>query len=181
MLFRERQQLTICTVAVVIIGGFVLFRYMPLKREIKAVKQNIYTQKLTIVKGAADVEKVPLIKQQLLNIQSELKDYGANIPDQRDLGVFLRRIATLMNEYQLREQVIVPREEVKGDKFSCIPLNMRCKGKLSQMFDFYKQLQGLDRLIRIERVKLRNDNNFSGEVSMETDAVIYYKVELGQG
>lgn len=158
-----------------------LFRYRPLRKKIEAVEQNIFAQKLTIAKGAADGEQLPLLKQQLLKVQSELEDYEANIPDQRALGVFLQRIAALMNEHNLREQVIEPREEVKGDKFCCIPLSMRCKGKLSQMFEFYKQLQGLDRLIRVERIKLKNDNSFSGEVGMETEAVIYYRAELGQG
>ena len=181
MLFREKQQLTICVVAVVIIGGFVLFRYLPLSREKQTVEQNIFAQRLTIAKGAADGKQLPMLKQQLLNIQSEIEDYEANIPDRRALGIFLRRIAGLMNEHNLRDQDIEPREEVKGDEFCCIPLSMRCKGKLSQVFEFYRQLKGLDRLIRIERIKLKNDNNFSGEVSMETEAVIYYRAQVGQG
>ncbi len=181
MLYREKQQLIICVVAVAIIGGFVLFRYRPLRKKIETVEQNIFAQRLTIAKGAADGEQLPLLEQQLLKIQSELEDYETNIPNRRALGVFLRKIAALMNEHNLREQVVEPREEVKGDKFYCIPLSMRCKGKLSQMFEFYRQLQGLDRLIRVERVKLRNDNSFSGEVSVETEAVIYYRSEIGQG
>lgn len=181
MLFREKQQLTICVMAIAIISGFVLFRYRPLSREKETIEQNIFAQRLTIAKGAADGKQLPILKQQLQKVQNELEDYEANIPDQRALGVFLRRIAALMNEHNLREQDIEPREEVKGDEFCCIPLSMRCKGKLSQMFQFYKQLQDLDRLIRIERVKLRNDNNFSGEISMETEAVIYYRAQIGQG
>ena len=167
--------------AVVIIGGFVLFRYRPLSREKQTIEQNIFAQRLTIAKGMADGKQLSILKQQLLKVQGELEDYEANIPDERALGVFLRRIAALMNEHNLREQDIEPREEVKGDEFCCIPLSMQCKGKLSQIFEFYKQLQGLDRLVRIERVKLTNDKDFSGEVSMETEAVIYYRAQVGQG
>ena len=181
MLFREKQQLTICVVAVAIIGGFVLFRYRPLSREKRTVEQDIFAQRLTIAKGAADGKQLPVLKQQLQKVQSELENYEANIPDQRSLGVFLRRIAALMNEHNLREQDIEPREEVKGDEFCCIPLSMRCKGELSQIFEFYKQLQELERLVRIKRVKLTNDKDFSGEASMETEAVIYYKAQVGQG
>jgi len=159
----------------------VLFRYWPLSRKKEAVEQDIFAQRLTIAKGAADGKQLPMLKQQLQKVQSELEDYEANIPDQRALGVFLRRIAALMNEYNLREQDIEPHEEVRGDEFCCIPLSMRCKGKLSQVFEFYKQLQELDRLIRIERIKLTNDKDFSGEISMETEAVIYYRAQVDQG
>ena len=39
----------------------------------------------------------------------------------------------------------------------------------------------MDRLIRIQQVKLVNDNDYKGEVLMETDVVIYYKTEVVQG
>jgi hypothetical protein len=58
---------------------------------------------------------------------------------------------------------------------------MKCKGKLAQIFEFYRRLQGMDRSVRIEQVKLFNDSDFSGEVSMDAKAVIYYMAKVGQG
>ena len=66
MLFRERQQLTICVAAGVIVGGFVLFRYLPLRRTMKAVRQTKAAQTLTIARGIADGKQLPLLKKQLL-------------------------------------------------------------------------------------------------------------------
>jgi hypothetical protein len=40
-------------------------------------------------------------------------------------------------------------------------------------------LQTLDRLIRIEQIKLSNDGKYKGQVSMETKAVIYYRAKVG--
>lgn len=179
MLFRERQQIMICIIAVVIVGVFVLNRYLPLRRRTKAIKQTIAAQTLTIAKGAADSKRMPLLKEQLLELQSELGDYEANIPEQRALGAFLHKLAVLMNEYNLKDQVIAPGEEVEADKFNCIPVNMQCKGKLAQIFEFYRRLQTLDRLIRIEQVKLSNDSDYNGQVSMETRAIIYYRAKIG--
>ncbi len=181
MLFRERQQLTICVVAGVIVGGFVLFRYLPLHRRMKALRQTKTAQTLTIVKGNTDNKQLSLLKEQLLRFQRELENYEANIPERSDIGVFLQRIAGLMSEYNLRGQVIEPRKEIKAEKLNCIPVNMKCKGKLDQIFEFYRQLQGLDRLVRIEQVKLSNDSDYDGQVSMEARAVIYYRAKVGQG
>ena len=175
MLFRERQQLTICIVAVVIIGGFVFFRYLPIRRRIKAIRQTKSTQTLTVVKGSADSKQLQLLKEQLLELQKELENYESNIPEQRALGEFLQGIADVMNEHNLTEQVIEPGNEVRAEKLNCIPVNIQCKGKLAQIFDFFRRLQVLDRLVRIEQVKLSNDSDFSGEVSMEAKAVIYYR------
>jgi len=181
MLFRERQQKIIYIAVVALVGGFLLFRYLPLRRRIKALRQTKAAQALTIAKGTADGKQLPLLKELLLELQRELENYEANIPERSDIGVFLQKIAGLMNEHNLRGQVIEPRKEIKAEKLNCIPVNMKCKGRLTQIFKFYRRLQGMDRLIRIEQVKLFNDSDFSGEVGMETKAVIYYRAQVGQG
>lgn len=181
MLFRERQQITICVVAAVTIGGFLLLRYLPLRSRMKATEQTRAAQTLAIGKGTADSRQLPLLKEQLLKLRTKLGSCEANIPQESNLGVFLGSVADLMKEHSLTEQVIEPAEEIKADRFHCIPVRMQCKGRLIQIFEFHRRLQSLDRLVRIEQVKLRNDSDFSGEVSMETKAVIYYRAEIGRG
>lgn len=179
MFFRERQQVIICVVAGVIVSVFMLFWYLPLHKKMKAIRQAGAAQSLVIAKGNADRKKLPLINEQLLELQTRLKNYEANIPEQNTFGGFLGRIADLMNQNNLKEQEITPGEEIKTDEFHCIPITMRCKGKLEQIFKLYRQLQTLDRLVRIELVKLSNDNSFGGQISMETKAFIYYRAKAG--
>jgi len=147
----------------------------------KAARQTKSAQALTIAKGTADGKQLPLLKEQLLELQRELENYEANIPERSNIGVFLQRIAGLMNEHNLGGQVVVRGEEIKAEKLNCIPVNMQCKGKLAQIFEFYRRLQRLDRLVRIEQVKLTNDSDFNGQVTMEARAVIYYRAKVGQG
>lgn len=163
----------------VVVCVFMLFWYLPLRKKIKAIRQTKAAQSVVIAKGAADSRKLPLMNEQLLELQARLANYEANIPEQNTFGGFLGRIADLMNENNLTEQEITPGEEIKADKFNCIPVTMRCKGKLTQIFKLYRQLQRLDRLVRIELVKLSNDSDFSGQVSMETKAFIYYRAKTG--
>ena len=169
----------ICIVAGVVVCVFVLFWYLPLHKEIKAIRQAKAAQSLAIAKGDADSRQLPLMKEQLLGLRARLANYEANIPDKNTFGGFLGRIADLMNENKLKEQEITPGEEIKADKFNCIPVTMRCKGELAQIFKLYRQLQTLDRLVRIEQVRLSNDRSFSGQVSMETKAFIYYRAKVG--
>jgi len=181
MFFRERQQITICVVAGVVVCIFVLFWYLPLCRRMNAVKQAKAAQTLAIARGVADGKRLLLVKGQLEKLRKRIGNYEANIPDHNTFGEFLGRITDLMNENNLKEQEITPGKQLKADKFNCIPVSMRCKGKLAQIFKLYRQLQALDRLIRIEQVKLTNDSNYNGLMSMETKAVIYYRAKVGQG
>jgi len=181
MLFRERQQIVICAAASVMIFGFVLFRYMPLQRRIASLRQAHAAQMLAVSKVSAESQQVPTIREQLLQLQTAVGNYERQIPAQRELGEFLQRIANLMNEHNLQGQMIQLGKEIKAGELNCIPVNMQCKGRLSQIFEFYRRLQGLDRLVRIEHIKLVNDGDFGGEVIMQTEAVIYYRAEVGQG
>ena len=181
MLFRERQQIVIFCLAGAMVGGFVLLRYLPLRKRIKVIEQRRAARTLAITKASAESRGLPVLKEELLKLQRVVGNYEANIPGQMALGAFLHRIANLMNEHNLKEQLIQPGEEIEADELNCIPVNMQCKGKLMQIFKFYESLQGLDRLVRIEQVKLVNESNFSGEVSMQTKAVIYYRSEGKQG
>ena len=181
MLFRDKQQITICVIAAVIVCVFVLFGYLPLRSKTIAAKKAKAERALTIAKGTADARQLPLLEEQLLKLEARLGDYEANIPGQRAHGVFLRRLADLMKEHDLSEQVITPGEEIEADRFNCIPVRMQCKGKLAQISEFYRRLQTQDRLVRIEKVKLSNDNSYSGQVNMETEAVVYYRAKVGQG
>ena len=181
MLFRERQQLTRCVITGVIVGGFVLFRYLPLRSKMKAIRQIKSSQALTIAKGAADNKQRLLLNEQLLELRRELENYEAKIPEQSDIGVFLHKIADLMNKLNLSDQMIEPHKEIKAENLNCIPVKMQCKGKLAQIYEFCRQLQGLDRLVRIEQVKLSNDSDYNGQVDMESMAIIYYRAKVGQG
>lgn len=181
MLFQEKQQAMICVVAGVIIGAFIVFWYLPLRHRIKAIEQVKVTKILAVAQHGADGRRLPVLKEQVRQLTSTLGNYEARVPQQGALGPFVRRIADLMNELNLKEQVITPGGEIETDKFNCTPIRMQCKGKLEQVFKFYQRLQSLDRLVRIEHVKLSNDSSYSGEVSMETQAVIYYRARVGQG
>jgi Tfp pilus assembly protein PilO len=175
MLFRERKQITICVAAAAMILGFVLLRYLPLRKRIKAVEQTTAVQKLAVAKALEERAQLPALEDELLELEGAVGKYQVNVPDNRDLGVFLQKIADVMNEHNLKDQLVQPRQEIKAEGLKCIPVSMQCRGRLHEVFGFFTALQLLDRSIRIEHVNLENDSDFSGEVSMRAEAIIYYR------
>jgi len=175
MLFRERQQVTISIAAIAVMGCFVLLRYLPLKREIQTVNRTKAAQMLVIAGGREHTKQIPLLKQQLQKLRSTVGDYESCIPKERALGPFLQTIDDLMNEHKLTEQAVTPGDEIVAGEMICIPVTMQCNGTLARVFEFHRHLRAMDRIIRIEHVKLANDTEFSGRVHMETRAVIYYR------
>jgi len=181
MVLRERQQIIICVTAGVIVGGCVLFRYLYLQRKIKAVKQAKAAQVLAITKASDESAQLPALKEQLLGLEKAVGNYEANIPDHRDIGMFLHTIANLMNEHNLTEQLVQPGKEIEVKDLHCMPIIVQGKGGLKQIFEFFSSLQLLNRLVRIEQVKLVNDSGFSGEVGMQAETIVYYRSGAEQG
>ncbi len=180
-LFRERRQLVICVLAAVMIGGFILFRYLPVRKRMKGIKSLRTQTQRAVVKASNHARELPALREQLKETQRKVENYAENIPTQRDLGLFLHQIAALMNEHGLEEQMVQPGKETQAEGLNCILVNMQCRGGLEQIFEFYRSLRKLDRLIRIEHVKLVNKTDFSGQVTMQTKAVIYYRGQTEQG
>ena len=181
MFFQKRQQTIICILAGAIVCVFVLFWYLPLRKQMKTIEQAKSEQTLAIAKGDADGRQLTMLKEQLQQLQADFGEYEANIPEQRSVGTFLGKIADLMNENNLKDQQITPGREIEAEKPNCIPVSRHCKGELSQIFKFYRQLQDMDRLVRIEKVKLTNDSSYNGRASMATDVVVYYRTKVEQG
>ena len=157
------------------VGGFVLFRYLPLRERMATVKLTKAAERKAVNEEATQDRLLPVLEEQARDLSESIGDYEAKIPLERELGAFLGRITDLMNEHNLKEQVVTPGGEVKSGELNCIPVDIQCRGNLAEMFEFFKGLQSLERLVRIEQIKLSNDADFSGEVRLETRAVIYYQ------
>jgi len=181
MQFREKRQIMLFIAAVLMVSGFVLFRYLPLHKRMKIVKQTKAAERANANEAQTRRGLLPVLEEQVSKLAESVGDYEAKIPQRRELGVFLRRITDLMNEYNLQEQVVTPRGEISSSELNCIPIDIKCKGNLTEMFEFFKGLQSLDRLVRIERIKLSNDTDFSGEVRLETRAIVYYQTVVAEG
>ena len=177
----EKQQLVIFGAAAALLTGFVFCGYAPLQKKLDQVCQVKADQEVLIATAAEQKTQLPLLEEQLDELQGMIANYELNIPQQRDLGGFLQQIADLIDKHDLTEQVVQPGSETQADGLKCIPITIQCKGSLSRIFDFYRELQELDRMVRIENVKLVNKKDYSGEVSMQTKAVVYYRPQVDRG
>jgi len=181
MWLKERQQILIVCTAVLMTVGFVFLRYVPLKKKVAAVESRYLQVHNDITEAAVHRQQLPQLKHQLGELRESCGNYEQRIPGERELGVFLHTIARLMNRHNLKEQLIQPGAEAGCGDLKLIPINMQCRGKLSEIFEFYKSLKELDRLVRIEGVSLSNDKDFTGNIKMQTKAAVYYRPECEQG
>ena len=173
-ILKQKKQMTIFAIIALMAFTFFMFGYLPLRKKLSNVKQTLSKQKLAVMKAQIEKQHIPQVQILLSDLQGRISDFDSKIPDNRDLGNFLQQATKLMNDYGLKEQQIQPDAEIKAAAVSCIPIDMQCKGTLQQLFGFYDALRNSDRLIRIKKVGLNNDDGYSGNLTMKAKAVIYY-------
>jgi type IV pilus assembly protein PilO len=181
MAYFERKQVLVYVVMAAMVAGFAVFRYLPLRRRAEAVAEKKATQSLLLTENEVRSEQLSALESTLSELGGRVGDYDARIPREKALGGFLENLSEMMNEHGLGDQEVAPGAEIEVGNLGCIPLDLHCTGKLEQLFEFCRDLQALERLVRIEQVMLSNDDEYGGEVTMQTKAVVYYRKETRKG
>lgn len=174
MYFWQRQQLTIVIIAIVVTAWFLFVAYLPLRQGERMTVEAIQVQHTHSLRAGTEVGQLPRLRTRLEQLEMAFTDYEARVPLNTQLGLFLQQIADVMNTYHLKDQFIEPGTAVNTNRLNCIPVNIKCTGKLRQIFGFFKSLEGLDRAVRVERLQLSNDRELTGEVKMHIRLYIYY-------
>jgi len=181
MFIRTKQQILIFTAIAVLTGGFLLFSYLPLKGKIESLHQKQVLHQAGLNKTLLRIEQIPMLKNQMIQLKNRVGNFDARVPENKALGNFLQEIASLMNKHNLKEQIVKHGDEIKAEDFCCIPLNIQCKGRLDQIYGFFDSLQSLDRVVRVEKINLKNNENFTGQIEMQAGAFIYYRNGFSKG
>lgn len=174
-LARRKQQVWVYLIGALFVADFVFYGYLPSQRRLEALRQSRSEQERMIRMAAERRAELPKLKAHLKDVEEIVSHYEAYVPAEESLGEFLQEIAHIMTDNQLTDQVMVPQAEMECDGIRCIPIQMNCKGSLADVFGFFRDIQAMDRLVRIEKADLRNDTEYTGQVSVNTRAVIFYR------
>lgn len=172
---HRRQQIWVCIIAGLFLCDFILCGYLPSQQRLTSLEQKRAQQQSMIDMAAAQGTELPGLRIRLRDTERAIEQFEASVPPDNALGAFLQQIAALASEYSLTDQVVLPGKEQENGGLGCIPIHMTCQGGLTSLFGFFNRLQTLDRLVRIEKVTLNNDPAFTGKLTMQMDAFIFYQ------
>jgi Tfp pilus assembly protein PilO len=181
LLSRDKTQISIYMVGTLLIADFVWFGILPSRERLNGLRQS-KAQQVEIIEKANELRaQLPGLRRQLNEHQGHIADIDAKVPIHKSVGSFLEVMSALMTRHGLTEQMIMPGSEQTGLMARELPITVQCSGRLEQLFDFYRDLEGARRLIGIDQIQLENDPNASGRVSMNTQLVIYYQLTENTG
>ncbi len=170
----DKQQIIIIVVAVISLGGFGLFRYLPLAgktRSIKAAREDFLVGDHEVKKQA---RQIPLLIAKMERIKTKIGDYDRKIPFGRKFASLYDEITDVMKKHNLSDQVIQPGREITGSEMSSIPISIECSGDLKDVFGFFRSIESFDRLIRIESLEMKSELE-RDVIAIKAGAVVFYR------
>ena len=173
--FRNKPQAWVYVISCLFVCDFILCGYVPAEKRLKSLREVRARQLQMIQLAAAQGEELPALRQRLRDTRRTADRYDASVPSERAVGAFLQQIAAIMAKHRLTDHTVVRAEELEGQSQNCIPMQVTCRGALVDIFDFFCDLQKLDRLVRIEKVMLQNSDDFTGRITLRMDAAIFYQ------
>jgi len=177
----RRQPVWGLALGVLFLFDFVFYGYMPSHRRLQSLTRARNQHEQAINTAVAQAEALSTLEERHRETVQIVKRYEDCVPTESALGVFLGQIANIMTQHQLTDEEVEPGREVAAGQLNCIPVQMNCTGTLSAIFGFFNDLQSLQRLVRIEKIVLRNGPKFSGTVSMQAEAIIFYRTGTDRG
>jgi Tfp pilus assembly protein PilO len=170
----RKQQLWVLGIGALFVADFVLCGYWPSRSRLAALKERKAGYEQTIQLGRTRGLQLQAFHKHLTDMDAVVAHYDAYVPAEGSLAPFLRQVSELMTRHQLTDQVVVPAgKETETAELTCIPVRITGAGGLNEIFGFFRDMRGMERLVRTDRVALKNDNAFAGRVTMEAEVVIY--------
>ena len=177
----ERKQFVMSIAVVTLAVAFILLQYLPLDKKTKSLKAA--NTKLLVENTAVSARLEVLLQmyKEIEKIKEQVGDFDAKIPVGRSHGLFLHNLTSVMQKQGLSELVVQPGAETETTACGLfqIPVHIRCKGKLVQIFRFFKALEGFERIIQIEEVGLTANDKIDGDVTMQAKVNIFYRAAAG--
>jgi len=167
--------LSIVVVAALLVIDFVWFGFLPSRRQLELIRQLEARQMGVVDAAERQRGQVVEVRQELAHLERDMGQMGRYIPRDKSMGTFLAEMSLLMTRHGLTKQTIVPGTESAGDIAIRVPVSVHCEGTLRGIYGFYEDLKGMERLVQIGEVLLKNDAHLTGRLRMEAQFIIFYQ------
>ncbi len=173
----DKKQTMILVLGAAILTGFAVFQYVPIVQKKLQMRKQVLKHAQSMEQVQQYAGSLPELRQKKAELTEQVTAYSVKIPEGKQFAQLWQQIADVMNDCQLTEQSVRPGKEQTSEELCCIPLSIECTGTLDQMFEFFQSLENFERLVRIEQIDLKNNDDFDTTVKMNATANIYYQPE----
>ncbi len=132
----------------------VVLVYVPQDKELRGLKKKIVSQKREIERQTDRAAVVPKLLRETAAMKARYKNFDRRLPQQQELGGFLREISGHLSNDRFSDQIIEPGRPAREPLFNTLPIIMKFKGSYLSLGAFLDQINKMERLTRVQRLTI---------------------------
>lgn len=168
----SRDKLITIGLLLVILAGFAGGVFYPQYRKVRQLRHQIVQAEQKLQHDRALAETVPDLAREVEQLRRQHSNFDRRLPQQKELGEFLREISTTIAAERLTNQVIEPGSPTTGPLYNNLPIIMEFDGSFRGLANFLTQIDQMERLTRIERIRIEPSDD--GQLQVEMQLNIYF-------
>jgi len=147
--------------------------YLPQQRKVEAYRTTAVSHQATLAAEAQKVAVVPEMIRQVQALKARYGDFDRRLPKRQELHEFLKQVNATVARPGLANLSIEPSSPTTEEYFNTLPIGMKFRADYLNLAEFLGQLEGMERLSRVQRLILQHDEK-SGELGVELQMSIFF-------
>ena len=154
---KKLAQYSVWLISVPLIGaliGYMLYFYIPGRRDLTALREQLRATEATIQQADLLVAKIPAVQSQLGQARTYNEKWGSRIaPEGQIVGVF-GSISRLASEVGISPSRFAPEKVTDLRYLREVPVDLACTGEFDEIREFIHRLEDLPQFVWIDKLEL---------------------------
>lgn len=170
-------------IALVVLGGYVYFSYMPAKQQLASIRgqQQNLQRKLREVQAVA--ENLDSYEATLDELRAKLAVAVRQLPNSKELPVLLTDISSLGKNAGLDFKAFRPTPENHRDFYAEVPIEIEFTGNFHDVVRFFDEISRLPRIVNVGKLNMtiHREDSVTTTLHVKGEARTFRFLETTQG
>lgn len=166
-----KKVLILLVVAFVIVALYVYLAYLPQREEIRRLSNQRDQLVKELNESRAVAKNLDKFKKEVAQLQGELNNALAQLPNKREIPELLKNISKLGKESNLEFHRFRPAPERPKKFYAEVPIELVFLGTYHDTGQFFDRISKLPRIVNVENFKMAPSKKFEVETMLQTQCV----------
>lgn len=174
-----QRVLLLCSLLVVILGGFIYLIYLPQSAELAELHKRREVVEAKLQEDQRIADNLPKFRAEYEKMKHQLDLALAELPNQKEIPTLLTNIAGLAKDNGLDVLRFKPENERAQGFYAEVPVQLKLVGSYQEVAMFFYNVGNLPRIVNINSLKMGNAKAGAGRnlLSVECLATTFRFVE----
>jgi type IV pilus assembly protein PilO len=151
---RAYRMATIPLIALLVLGGYAYFFYMPAAAQRAAAETQERDLERKVSEVRAIVSNLAAFESEIADLEKRLKQALRQLPDSKELPGLLTDVTSLGKDAGLEFKAFRPRDEIAKDFYAEVPIEVEFSGGYHDIARFFDKVSKLPRIVNVSELEI---------------------------